>query len=523
MRHILWSCIFLLLSLTPALAQQEMRSATKGSSTPLPITGTSIDSNHNGLDVNVVGGTISGSGGTQYDEDTAHVSGDKLTMAGVVQKTADAALAADGDNTALQVDSNGYLKVNIKAGAGSGGTAMTDDAAFTPATTSITPAGFLFDDVSPDSVNEGDGGVGRMSANRNIYTTIRDAAGNERGVNINASNELLTNANTELPAAAALADDTSNPTVPGVGSFNMCWDGTNWDRCAKGTGGNGAVDANTQRVTLANDSTGVLASVGTIGTSVTPGTSAAHLGKAEDAAHTTGDTGVMLLGVRHDTATTGLGVDGDYAALGLSSGGRLWTSSTIDAALPAGSNVIGALTANQSVNVAQMNGVTVTMGAGATGTGVQRVNPVSSSATGAAPPASASFIGGLGSGATGGFLIGPAVADTFVNVNVSTATTTLLITGVSGRHVRISAMNLLTAAANNVALISGTGATCGTGTTGMNGGTTAGSGWNFPANGGIAQGSGVGTINQTNATGDSVCIVTSAATQLSGRLAYAIY
>lgn len=41
--------------------------------------------------------------------------------------------------------------------------------------------------------------------------------------------------------------------------------------------------------------------------------------------------------------------------------------------LPTGSNVIGALTANQSVNVAQMNGVTVSMGSGVTGTGVQRV------------------------------------------------------------------------------------------------------------------------------------------------------
>lgn len=39
----------------PALAwgQQEMRSSTKGSSTPLPITGTSIDSNHNALDTNL--------------------------------------------------------------------------------------------------------------------------------------------------------------------------------------------------------------------------------------------------------------------------------------------------------------------------------------------------------------------------------------------------------------------------------------------------------------------------------------
>ena len=35
---------------TFASAQQEMRSSTKGASTPLPITGTVIDSNHNALD-----------------------------------------------------------------------------------------------------------------------------------------------------------------------------------------------------------------------------------------------------------------------------------------------------------------------------------------------------------------------------------------------------------------------------------------------------------------------------------------
>jgi hypothetical protein len=57
----------------------------------------------------------------------------------------------------------------------------------------------------------------------------------------------------------------------------------------------------------------------------------------------------------------------------------------------------------------------------------------------------------------------------------------------------------------------------------MSGGTTAASGWNFAANGGLTQGNGLGTVNQTNATGDSVCIITSAATQLSGRIAYAIY
>jgi hypothetical protein len=66
----------------------------------------------------------------------------------------------------------------------------SDDAAFTPATTKVLMAGFEFDDSSPDSVDEGDAGAARMSANRNVYTQIRDAAGNERGVNVNASNQL---------------------------------------------------------------------------------------------------------------------------------------------------------------------------------------------------------------------------------------------------------------------------------------------------------------------------------------------
>lgn len=182
-----------------------------------------------------------------------------------------------------------------------------------------------------------------------------------------------------------------------------------------------------------------------------------------------------------------------------------------------------ALPANQSVNISQMNGVTVTMGAGATGTGVQRINDVGSSATGAAPPASASYVGGLQSGATGGFLGGITVCDLSKPINVSTATTTLMVTGVSGRQVRICSFHMVTAAANNVAWLEGTGATCGTGTAGMAGGTSAASGYNFAANGGIALGSGLGEVLTTATTGDSVCLITSAGTQLSGFIKYTIY
>ena len=341
----------------------------------------------------------------------------------------DTPIFENGKRIDQQCDANGKLKTT--AAGGGGGTSATDNAAFTPGTDAVTPTGFMFDDVAPDSVNEGDVGVGRMSANRNQYVTIRDAASNERGLNVDANGEIGVSAiRSALPAGTNAIGKLSANSGVDIGDVDV--------------------------------------------TSVIPGTSATNLGKAEDAAHSSGDTGVAVWAKRTDTPAAS-GADGDYVTVNSDAAGYLY------------------------------------------------VTPRSSGSTGAAPPDRASYSAGLGSGATGGFLTGITVADSFVNVNVTTATTTLLVTGVSGRHVRISSLSLVTAAANNVALISGTGATCGTGTTGMNGGTTAASGWNFAANGGITQGNGLGTINQTNATGDSVCIVTSAATQLSGRIAYAIY
>lgn len=58
-------------------------------------------------------------------------------------------------------------------------------------------------------------------------------------------------------------------------------------------------------------------------TSVIPGTGATNLGKAEDAAHSTGDTGVMALGVRKDTAAQLAGTDGDYTPSIYDANGRL--------------------------------------------------------------------------------------------------------------------------------------------------------------------------------------------------------
>lgn len=58
-------------------------------------------------------------------------------------------------------------------------------------------------------------------------------------------------------------------------------------------------------------------------TSVIPGTGATNLGKAEDAAHTTGDVGVMSLAVRNDANTSLVSADGDYAPFQVDATGLL--------------------------------------------------------------------------------------------------------------------------------------------------------------------------------------------------------
>lgn len=89
-----------------------------------------------------------------------------------------------------------------------------------------------------------------------------------------------------------------------------------------------AVLGQVQRVKLVDGANGGTALIGGDATNgldvdvtrVIPGTTATALGKAEDAAHTDADTGVMLLGVRE---YAGAGTDGDYSAVCVDSTGRL--------------------------------------------------------------------------------------------------------------------------------------------------------------------------------------------------------
>lgn len=112
------------------------------------------------------------------------------------------------------------------------------------------------------------------------------------------------------------------------------------------------------------------------------------------------------------------------------------------------------------------------------------------------------------------------IAKTHIPINISTATTTELTASLAGAstHYYVCSLDLVTAGANNVALVDDDSDGCGSVTSGLAGGTTAASGWNFAANGGMAKGNGGSTVFKTGGTNRVICLVTSAATQLSGSI-----
>lgn len=132
-----------------------------------------------------------------------------------------------GDDTtqAIDVDSSGQLQIDVLSSALPSGAATsanqsteitslqliddvikTDDAGFTPATDKVAMIGAEVDDTGTDSVDEGDAGALRMSTNRNLYVRIRDNAGNERGLNVDASGNIGLSAGSNLIGTVKVRD-----------------------------------------------------------------------------------------------------------------------------------------------------------------------------------------------------------------------------------------------------------------------------------------------------------------------------
>lgn len=121
---------------------------------------------------------------------------------------------------------------------------------------------------------------------------------------------------TAVPLTVEIGDGTSLVTVGtayadaesntgnhiDVSARVSVFNGTSWDRMRGDTTNGIAVDV----------------------TRVVPGTGPSNLGKAEDAAHASGDVGVMVLGVRNDNHVGRAATDGDYVPIALDGHGCVY-------------------------------------------------------------------------------------------------------------------------------------------------------------------------------------------------------
>lgn len=93
--------------------------------------------------------------------------------------------------------------------------------------------------------------------------------------------------------------------------------------------------------------------------SIVPGTSAANLGKAEDAQHSSGDTGVMALGVHNQTDAAFNSVDLDYTPVGVTGHGHVLTAPYAHPATSLNGTASATGTSDTSVIAAQGAGVRI--------------------------------------------------------------------------------------------------------------------------------------------------------------------
>ena len=214
-------------------------------------------------------------------EDAAHSSADVGVMAlSVRSDTAAATSGTDGDYQPLITDSTGRLHVNIVAAASS--IAKAEDAAHSSADVGVMALSVRSDTAAATSGTDGD-----------YQPLITDASGR-----LHAS--IAGNLYTEDAAAA------SDPVGPALIAVR------------RDTLSTSEVSADGDNVALKADSRGAL--------HVAVSAAAASIGKAEDAAHSSGDVGVMMLSVRADAAAASAGTDGDYQAVTTDASGRLRTN-----------------------------------------------------------------------------------------------------------------------------------------------------------------------------------------------------
>jgi hypothetical protein len=176
--------------------------------------------------------SVDDNGGSLTVDGTVAVS----SVAGTV--TVDTELTTKDYDTGAGTDTVAAVGILLPASGGSvaGGTS-TNPVRVDPTGTTTQPVSDAGGSLTVD---------GTVTANAGSGTFVVGDGGGSLTVDGTVSVSGTVTVDSELPAAAALADNTSNPTVPGVGAFVMVFDGSTWDRLPGNSAGGVVVQGPTQ-------------------------------------------------------------------------------------------------------------------------------------------------------------------------------------------------------------------------------------------------------------------------------------
>ncbi len=472
------------------------------------------------------------SGATEFAEDTVHSTGAAGVIAMAIRNDSLATLSdTDGDYSVLQVDADGALYVNVARGGG-----QVEDAVHGSGDSGMPMFAVRDDTPAASTAAAGDYEAIKSDGFGTLYVTLTDASGGS----VDASsigggtqhNEDDAAANLDTGTLALyLRDDTPSASTAANNDYEparLDGFGTLYATLTDAAGGSisaaaiavvgGGTEAAALRVTIANDSTGVVTVDGTVtanpasGTidtvttvttvtaltditgGVVPGTAAADLGKAEDALHGSGDVGVMLLGVENEDQASGAAGDKDYTFIATSLQGNVLTE-IISGTVTTLTTITNDVSIDDGGNLITVDG-TVTANLSATDNAVLDAAVVQLDKLVTDPCAS--------------------LAPQPFAFDITGTTTTEIINESASNKVYICSFLIVTNDANTFALVEDATDACANPDAGVVGGTDAASGIHLAEHGGLTFGNGAGTVLQTASVAMNVCIIASATTQLTG-------
>lgn len=383
-----------------------------------------------------------------------------------------------GTGTFLVGDGVGALNIICDSGCG-GASSFNDNTAFTFGTTAINVSGGVLDDVTPNAATENSAAAPRISANRMFLMQLGDGAGNERRANVTAANALVVDGSASTqPVSGTVAVSTT--------AFGIVQTTTSND-----------VDV----LTIPSVTIGIFPDNEPInlnqlaGIAISSGVGISGTGTQRTASliHDGVDTALV-------TAGGALVVDGSAVTQPVS--GTFWQTTQ---------PISGTITANAGTGT-----FTVGDGVGALNVIVDSLPSVTIGTFPDNEPINVAQVGGTA------IVSGRCEREEPIRISINQIANTQIITGIASEKIYICSIHLITATAQNIALVDGTGTTCATAPSGVVGfgGATAATGWNFAANSGIVLPSDKNPYGETSTAADNVCLFQSGAGQVSGGLTY---